>query len=145
MIDYIRGVVVGLEGDSNKSRDIILETQGGIGYRVTMSLRAASGAMKEAPGLPVKVLMHHVSENDGKNERLYGFGDSGERDTFHRLCTVKGVGSMTALCILSTCDWEQVLGFILNGDHLAFEAINGIGPKAAKRIIEALNPAGVRA
>lgn len=71
---------------------------------------------------------------------LYGFVDNKEKYLFKLLSTVQGIGSKSALSILSDVGKEPLVQAIQAEDEAMICKANGIGPKIAKRIITELKP-----
>jgi Holliday junction DNA helicase RuvA len=92
MISQLRGKVASIE------RDAIVLDVGGIGFSVsvTSGTRATLGRIGEE----VRLFTAMVIRDDCVN--LYGFESVEEREFFHMLCEVKGIGPKTALSILSS-------------------------------------------
>lgn len=83
---------------------------------------------------PQKVFTHlHYSQTDGFS--LFGFSSFSERSLFLHLISVNGVGPGTALVALSSSDPEQLRRAIAREDAAAIQALKGIGPKTAQRLI----------
>ena len=64
---------------------------------------------------------------------LYGFAELLEREVFLLLKKVKGIGSRTALAIISTIGPEGVLLGIGQQDVSALKRVSGVGNKTAER------------
>ena len=73
-----------------------------------------------------------VTENDVS---LYGFATEEQQACFEMLTAVSGVGPKVGLAILSVMEPERVALAISAGDHKAFKAASGVGPKLAQRIV----------
>ena len=73
-----------------------------------------------------------VTENDVS---LYGFATEEQQACFEMLTAVSGVGPKVGLAILSVMEPQRVALAISAGDHKAFKAANGVGPKLAQRIV----------
>ncbi len=108
---------------------VVIDTNG-VGYGINVSL-STSQAIKDRT--TAKLYIHlYVREDD---QRLYGFAEKLERQLFRLLLSVSGVGTNTALIILSSMTPAQVRQAVLSEDVESFRAVKGIGPKTAKRII----------
>ena len=66
---------------------------------------------------------------------LYGFATEEQQACFEMLTAVSGVGPKVGLAILSVMEPQRVALAISAGDHKAFKAANGVGPKLAQRIV----------
>ncbi len=73
-----------------------------------------------------------VTENDIS---LYGFATEEQQSCFELLTAVSGVGPKVGLAILSVMEPDRVALAISAGDHKAFKAASGVGPKLAQRIV----------
>ncbi len=73
-----------------------------------------------------------VTENDVS---LYGFATEEQQACFEMLTAVSGVGPKVGLAILSVMEPDRVALAISAGDHKAFKAASGVGPKLAQRIV----------
>ena len=103
---------------------------GGVGYGLHISLYTAQAIKNKEQA---KLYTHlYVREDD---QRLYGFVDKTERQVFRLLISVSGIGTNTAMIILSSMSPKQVQSSILTDDVHTFKSVKGIGPKTAKRII----------
>lgn len=124
MIDSLRGKLI------EKTPDIAVVECGGVGY-LAMIPSTTAGALP-AVGEPCVVYTElRVSEND---IALYGFSKRAERDVFRMLTGVSGVGPKAGLAILSVLSPDRIALAIAGGDHKAFTAASGVGPKLAQRI-----------
>ena len=66
---------------------------------------------------------------------LYGFISEEERKLFLQLISVSGVGPKAGLAILSSSTPARVMTAIITGDVKTLTKAQGVGPKAAQRII----------
>ncbi|SMF32734.1 Holliday junction DNA helicase subunit RuvA [Tistlia consotensis] len=115
--------------DSVGEEQAILDV-GGVGYLVFASSRTLGllPSRGEAASLLIET---HVRED---HIHLYGFLEAAERDWFRLLSTVQGVGSRSALAILSVLSPLQLAQAIAAQDKAAVSRANGVGPKLAARI-----------
>jgi Holliday junction DNA helicase RuvA len=124
LIAYISGPI------TFKSPAFIYVEAAGVGYHINISLNTFS---KIEHLNQVKVLTYFHVKEDGQS--LYGFYDEEERQIFIHLLSVSGIGPNTARVILSYMNPEEVNMAILQENVAALNAVKGIGPKTAKRII----------
>lgn len=125
MIDQIRGKI------SKKYLSHLVLFAGNIGYRINMSTNSIQSMPKT--GEEITILTHlHVRED---LLDLYGFIDVEEKNTFHLLISISGVGPKLALTILSGVEPKNLKLSIINGDIKALTRIPGVGTKTAKRMI----------
>ena len=113
-----------------KTLDTVVISCGGVGYASQVPVTTAEAL--PAPGQEGTLYtVLSVSENDVS---LYGFATEDQRACFRMLTSVSGVGPKAGLSILSILTPEKVALAASSGDHKAFTAANGVGPKLAQRI-----------
>jgi holliday junction DNA helicase RuvA len=125
MIDFIKGQIA-----YKTPTYLVIETSGGVGYRVNISLHTYTKVEKEEN---VRLLTHLQIKEDAHT--LYGFAEDSERTVFQHLISVSGVGATTAQVMLSAMNPDEIRAAILGENEAAFNKVKGIGPKTAKRII----------
>ena len=113
-----------------KNPDSAVISCGGVGYWVQIP-SSASGALPPVGGEATFYTVLSVSENDIS---LYGFASEEQQACFKMLTGVSGVGPKAGLAILSVLTPDRIALAISSGDHKAFTAANGVGPKLAQRI-----------
>ena len=114
-----------------KTLDTVVISCGGVGYAAQVPVTTAEAL--PAPGQEGTLYtVLSVSENDVS---LYGFATEDQRACFRMLTSVSGVGPKAGLSILSILTPEKVALAASSGDHKAFTAANGVGPKLAQRIV----------
>ena len=103
----------------------------GVGYRLAVSAQT----LRSVPAAGSEALLHAhlVIRDDGMH--LYGFASEEERELFHMLIGVQGVGPKVALAVLSGGTTRELLNAIATGDSARFQAVPGIGKRTAERII----------
>src|SRR2546423_482150 len=103
----------------------------GVGYRLAVSAQT----LRSVPAAGSEALLHAhlVIRDDGMH--LYGFASEEERELFHMLIGVQGVGPKVALAVLSGGTTRELLRAIGAGDGARFQAVPGIGKRTADRII----------
>jgi Holliday junction DNA helicase RuvA len=107
---------------------------GGIGYEVFVPL---STYYRLPPvGEPVTLEIRQVVREDSL--ALYGFSTNGEKRSFDLLLAVQHVGPKIALAILSVLSPGDLVTAILNGDADRIDAVPGVGPKVAERVVREL-------
>lgn len=79
------------------------------------------------------IYLHQVIRDDA--HVLYGFADKSERDLFRSLISVNGVGSSTAIMMLSSLSPDEIAVAVTTENVAALKAVKGIGIKTAQRII----------
>ena len=125
MIDQLNGIII----DKYESYTTLMV--GGIGFKINMSINALNALPSQ--GEDIKIFTYlHVREDILE---LYGFYNLVERNVFHLLTSISGIGPKLALTILSGVEPEKLKDRIINGDVAALTKISGVGAKTAKRII----------
>ncbi len=125
MIGFINGILREKDYDN-----IIVETNG-IGFHI-MVTNSCMSALPDV-GNEVKIYTYmHVREDEMS---LYGFVSPEEKRLFLQLITVSGVGSKTAIQILSAERMSAIINSIINEDVSVIGSCKGIGKKTAERII----------
>ena len=126
MIRFLRGEYLYYESGS-----IVLETPGGIGFRIFIS--DTSSLLTKREGDEIEVYTYMQVKEDGM--ALYGFADTEGLALFEQLITVKGVGPKAGLAIMSTGTPNQIKSVIAAGDAASIAMAPGIGKKTAERVI----------
>ena len=125
MLGFIKGIL------RDKDYDNITVECGGVGFNIMVT----NSCMANLPGLDEEVKIYtylHVREDEMS---LYGFESPEEKRLFLQLITVSGVGSKTAIGILSAERMSAIINSIINEDTTVIANCKGIGKKTAERII----------
>ena len=125
MLGFIKGIL------RDKDYDNITVECGGVGFNIMVT----NSCMANLPGLDEEVKIYtylHVREDEMS---LYGFESPEEKKLFLQLITVSGVGSKTAIGILSAERMSTIINSIINEDTTVIANCKGIGKKTAERII----------
>ena len=126
MIRFIRGEYLYYESGA-----IVVETSGGIGFRIFVS--DTSSLLTAREGDEIAVYTYLQVKEDGMS--LYGFADSEGLALFEQLITVKGIGPKAGLAIMSLGTPNQIKGVISAGDAASISMAQGVGKKTAERVI----------
>lgn len=126
MIRFLRGQYLYYESGA-----MIIETSGGIGFRVNVS--DTSSLLTAREGDEVCVYTYMQVKEDGM--ALFGFADVDALTLFEQLITVKGVGPKAGLAIMSIGTPNQIKSVISAGDAASIAMANGVGKKTAERVI----------
>lgn len=110
---------------------IVIQTEGGIGFRV--NIPSYSPLLNAREGDLVEVYTHMQVRDDGMS--LYGFPDLEGLKLYEQLITVKGVGPKAGLSIMSLGTASQVKKLIGMRDAAGISKAQGVGKKTAERII----------
>ena len=126
MIARVTGTLRERDGDA-----VLIETEGGIGYAVTVPL----GVLERLPpaGERVSLYTELVIREDAW--ALYGFDRSAERAVFQRLLSASGFGPKLAMALLSTLGPERAVRSIQSRDIAALATVSGIGRKKAEKLV----------
>ena len=125
MIGSLKGTV-----DSLGIDNCIIETAGGVGYRVFMP---AAQLAQLTQGASVRLHIHTAVREDAIV--LYGFLSREYYDLFELLLTISGVGPKMALGILSAVKPEAFYLAVQSRDIKVLTKLPGIGKKTAERLL----------
>lgn len=114
-----------------KSMNAVVLSCGGVGYYAQCPASVA-GAL---PGVGKEATIYTVMSITENDVSLYGFATEQQQACFEMLTAVSGVGPKVGLAILSVMEPNRVALAISAGDHKAFKAASGVGPKLAQRIV----------
>ena len=114
-----------------KSMNAVVLSCGGVGYYAQCPSSVA-GAL---PGVGREATIYTVMSVTENDVSLYGFATEEQQACFEMLTAVSGVGPKVGLAILSVMEPERVALAISAGDHKAFKAASGVGPKLAQSIV----------
>ncbi|MBQ6623390.1 MAG: Holliday junction branch migration protein RuvA [Mogibacterium sp.] len=126
MIRFVRGEYLYYKGGA-----IVIETSGGIGFRVFVS--DTSSLLTSREGDEIAVYTYMQVKEDGM--ALYGFADEDGLALFEQLISVNGVGPKAGLAIMSLGTPGQIKGIIASGDAASISQAQGVGKKTAERVI----------
>ncbi len=129
MYSYIEGKL------EEKNPAYVVLDNNGIGYLINITLNTFS-KLKDKNNF--RLYVHHAIKNEATTPVgfvLYGFADEHERLLFRHLISVSGVGSATALLMLSSLSPDKIYNAIIQGDAPVLQSVKGIGAKSAQRII----------
>ncbi|MGH8507165.1 MAG: Holliday junction branch migration protein RuvA [Gammaproteobacteria bacterium] len=125
MIGRIRGLLI-----EKRPPHLLLEAHG-IGYE----LEAPLSTFDRLPPLNSEVLLYtHLAIREDAH-LLFGFLSESERRLFRALLKVSGIGSRTALAILSGSDVEEFTKCIHAENIARLTHLPGIGKKTAERLV----------
>ncbi|MBC3861349.1 Holliday junction branch migration protein RuvA [Undibacterium jejuense] len=109
---------------------LLIDCQG-VGYEVDVPM----STFYNLPALGEKVaLLTHLAIREDAHV-LFGFGSAEERATFRQLIKISGVGSRTALAILSGMSVADLSQAITLQEAGRLTRIPGIGKKTAERLL----------
>lgn len=125
MIARLRGTLV-----MTGAMDVVIDCAG-VGYAVSVP----TSTLDSIPAVGSEVTLVTVMTVREDAMQLFGFATSSERDAFLLLTSVNGVGSRTALGILSSIALVDLRDRILRNDLVALQRLPGIGKKTAERLV----------
>ena len=102
----------------------------GVGYAVNISLYTFS---QINDGENIKLYTHLQVRED--SHTLFGFNTTIERSVFLLLISVSGIGSSTAIMMLSSLEPLQIQRAIISDDLNTIKSVKGIGLKTAQRVL----------
>lgn len=125
MINFIEGKLI------SKLEGLVVIENNGLGYEINVS----NNTLVQLPNLndTVRLFTNLLVREDGIF--LYGFSTLEEKDLFNKLTTVSGVGAKSALTILSSQPYSNLVACIINGDVNTLSKAKGVGRKTAERIV----------
>ena len=124
MIAHLQGTIA-----EKFANSVIIDVHG-VGYEVALT---APDFDKLYLNDEVKLYTyHHVRE---QSEELFGFTSLEGKKIFELLITVQSIGPKNAMSVLSLASYEEVRNAIANADAAYLTKANGVGKKAAERII----------
>lgn len=124
MYAYIEGII-----EEVTEKYAVIDNQG-IGYEIYMPSASLSKLIHHEN---IKIYTYYSSTDNGTF--LYGFLTKEEKRLFLLLISVSGVGPKGAMAILSVLSPEDLTYAIIGENVKAITAANGIGTKAAQKII----------
>ncbi|HCG3139171.1 TPA: Holliday junction branch migration protein RuvA [Corynebacterium striatum] len=123
MIASLRGTVLSISLDH-----AVIECAG-VGYKF-LATPVTLGTLHR--GDEATVLTSMVVKEDSMT--LYGFSNDEDREMFHVLQTVSGLGPKLALAALSVMGASQLAQAISSGDAKTLQTIPGVGKRMAERL-----------
>src|SRR5215510_9144110 len=128
---YFAGMFAFLDGKFvYKSPAFVHVDVNGVGYEVQISLNTYSHIQNLNKGILYTTLLIREDAHI-----LYGFFDLAEKEMFHQLISVSGIGASTARMMLSYMKPDELAGAIIRADMRTLEGIKGVGKKTAERIV----------
>ena len=124
MIGRIQGILVSIHPPR-----LLVDCQG-IGYEVDVPM----STLYQLPpaGQKITLLTHFQVREDA--QQLFGFATETEREAFRQLIKISGVGSRTALAVLSGMSVNELAQAIALQEANRLTQVPGIGKKTAERL-----------
>ena len=109
----------------------VLVEAGGVGYEIDVPMSTFYNL--PSIGESVSLLTHLVVREDA--HQLFGFLTAAERQAFRQLIRISGVGSRTALAVLSGMSVGELAQAVTLQEAGRLTRIPGIGKKTAERLL----------
>ena len=124
MIGRIQGTLISVHPPR-----LLIDCQG-IGYEVDVPM----STLYQLPEVNQKItlLTHFQVREDA--QQLFGFSTETEREAFRALIKISGVGSRTALAVLSGMSVNELVQAIALQESVRLTQVPGIGKKTAERL-----------
>jgi Holliday junction DNA helicase RuvA len=125
MIGRIHGTLIAIHPPR-----LLVDCQG-VGYEIDVSMSTLYGLPKL--NQMVTLLTHFQVREDA--QQLFGFATENERTAFRALIKISGVGSRTALALLSGMSVSELVQAIAAQETIRLTQVPGIGKKTAERLL----------
>lgn len=125
MYYYIKGILAA------KGENYLVVDAGGVGYLIYTPL----SDIEKAGAIGSAITMYTSLNVREDAMELYGFITEEEKRMYHMLISVQGVGPKAGLALLSSASPQKLAVAIMTDDTNTLTKAQGVGPKAAKRII----------
>jgi Holliday junction DNA helicase RuvA len=125
MIGRISGVLL-----EKHPPQVLVDVQG-VAYELDVPM--STFYQLPASGARVTLHTHLVVREDA--HLLFGFATEAERQTFRQVLKISGVGTRTALALLSGLTVEELYQAVAGQDAVRLTRIPGIGRKTAERLL----------
>ena len=116
---------------AEKNTDSIVIDCGGVGYLLNVS----GATLSAAPAVGERMKLYCILNVREDAMELFGFHSREEKRMYERLKGVTGVGSRTALQILSSLSVRDLSIALVTGDANTLTRVPGIGKKTAQRLV----------
>lgn len=128
MIGSLRGQVLRLDLSS-----VLIETSSGLGYEVFITfpthLHLKSKARKK------DVLLYIFHSITDRNQKLFGFINTRDRELFQLMKSLNGIGELTALKILSFYNADSLFTIATDENKAALEKIPKVKGKTSEKVL----------
>lgn len=125
MYYYIKGTL------AQKCDGFVVVDAGGVGYQLYMTPPSIERLGNTGDSVTVWCYLY---VKEGIMD-LYGFSSQEEKTLFLQLISISGIGSKSALSILTVAPPEQLAMAIISKDYKLLQKAQGVGAKAAQRIV----------
>jgi len=125
MIAHLSGKLL-LKGATSIVIDV-----GGVGYEVMIPLSTSYELGETGSDVSLRIYTHVREEA----LQLYGFQTGRERELFTLLISVSGIGTKSAVAMLSSMNADEIAGAIRTNNLARLTSVPGIGRKTAERLV----------
>jgi Holliday junction DNA helicase RuvA len=125
MIAHLSGKLL-LKGATSVVIDV-----SGVGYEVTIPLSTSYELGETGSDVSLRIYTHVREEA----LQLYGFQTGRERELFTLLISVSGIGTKSAIAMLSSMNADEIAGAIRTDNLARLTSVPGIGRKTAERLV----------
>ena len=116
---------------AEKNPDSIVLDVNGVGYLLNVS----GATLQMCPAVGERFKLYSVLNVREDAMELFGFYSREEKKMYERLRGVTGIGSRTAIQILSAMSVRDLSLALVSGDANALTRVPGIGKKTAQRLV----------
>ncbi len=125
VFDYIKGNL------ADKGPGYVVLDTAGLGFRLEVPISVCDGLQL---GKEVKFFTHFIISR-GELPVLYGFVSPAQRQIFHNILAVSGIGPRLAMHILGGFELEQLQEIVAAKDVERLSRLPKLGPKKAQLLI----------
>ncbi|MBT8523084.1 Holliday junction branch migration protein RuvA [Polynucleobacter paneuropaeus] len=125
MIGRIQGTLVSVHPPR-----LLVDCQG-VGYEIDVPM----STLYQLPEVNQKITLLTYFQVREDAQQLFGFGTETEREAFRALIKISGVGSRTALAVLSGMSVNELAQAIALQESARLTQVPGIGKKTAERLL----------
>lgn len=125
MFAYIKGIF------ESRTLDYIIVDNNGVGFKIFMS----ENSMRNIGSIGDEVKVYTYLKVREDDMSIYGFSSNEELRMFELLISVSGVGTKSAITILSNIEPSVLAAAVVSEDVSTLKKLPGIGVKSAQRII----------
>ncbi len=130
MISFLRGVLHSKQVTGGPVDRLTVDV-GGVGFELLVARTTLASCGQSGDDITIFTALS-IRENDWQ---MFGFASLSEKEMFHLLQSVSGVGPKLALGLVGTLGPEQIAAAVTTEDQKLLSAAPGVGAKVAQRII----------
>lgn len=125
-------MIVSLKGNlADVNENTVVVDVGGIGYEVIVT----GAVLRSLPPLAQQLQLHTYLHVRDDAMILYGFSSREERNLFHKIIGITGIGPKTAVAILSNIGPQEFVRAVQERQLAILTSLPGIGKKTGERIL----------